>query len=392
MAGGRPPGVTPLERALVDELAAGGPVGFDQVVERALYDPAHGFYATGGRAGGDFLTSPEVGPLFGAVLARALDRWWHELGRPDRFTVVEAGAGVGTLARSVLAAAPACASVLDYVLVERAAGLRAHHGAHLDLADADADAVLPGAPGSGPRVWSRASLPEERITGVIVANELLDNLAFGLLERDPRGWSQVQVGVTDSTPEPASGATLRPAPGSDPGLVEVLVAASPAHAAWAEQLAADAPIGARIPDQAAARDWVAQALDRIDRGRLVVFDYADTTASLARRPMGDWVRTYRAHGRGGGPLEDLGRQDVTCEVATDQLDLVRPADAARTQAAFLADHGLDELVAEGRRVWTERAHIGDLAAIRARSRVGEAEALTDPAGLGAFTVLEWLRS
>jgi SAM-dependent MidA family methyltransferase len=71
------------------------------VLEAALYDPATGFYETGGRAGrrGDFLTSPEVGPLFGAVVARALDRWWDGLGRPDPFVVVDAGAGPGTLAR-----------------------------------------------------------------------------------------------------------------------------------------------------------------------------------------------------------------------------------------------------------------------------------------------------
>ena len=60
-----------------------------------------------------------------------------------------------------------------------------------------------------------------------------------------------------------------------------------------------------------------------------------------------------------------------------------------TQAEFLAEHGIDELVAEAKRTWTERAHIGDLEAVRARSRVGEAAALTDPAGLGGFTVIEW---
>ena len=57
--------------------------------------------AAAGRRG-DFLTAPEVGPLYGAVLARAIDAWWIELGRPDPFVVVEAGAGPGTLARSVL--------------------------------------------------------------------------------------------------------------------------------------------------------------------------------------------------------------------------------------------------------------------------------------------------
>jgi SAM-dependent MidA family methyltransferase len=123
----------------------------------------------------------------------------------------------------------------------------------------------------------------------------------------------------------------------------------------------------------------------------VVVDYADTTPALARRPWLDWVRTYRAHGRGGHPLEAPGTQDVTCEVAVDQLAaLVRPPDADRSQAEWLRAHGIDDLVAEARATWHERAALGDLAALRARSRVGEADALTDPAGLGAFRVLEWV--
>jgi hypothetical protein len=48
-------------------------------------------------------------------------------------------------------------------------------------------------------------------------------------------------------------------------------------------------------------------------------------------------------------------------------------------------------VAEGRRQWTERAGVADLAAVRARSRIREAEALTDPNGLGRFSVVEWVR-
>ena len=58
----------------------------------------------GGSAGrrGDFITSPEVGPLFGVVIARYLDAEWERIGRPDPFTVVDVGAGPGTLARSVL--------------------------------------------------------------------------------------------------------------------------------------------------------------------------------------------------------------------------------------------------------------------------------------------------
>ena len=89
------------------EIAANGPIPFERFMELALYG-VEGFYMRdgGGVAGrrGDFITSPEVGPLFGAVLARCLDAEWERLGRPDPFTVVDAGAGPGTLARSVLAA------------------------------------------------------------------------------------------------------------------------------------------------------------------------------------------------------------------------------------------------------------------------------------------------
>src|SRR5262245_8344351 len=101
----------------------------------ALHDPDVGLFASGGAAGrrGEFITSAEVGPLFGAVLARALDAWWMSAGSPRPFVVVEAGAGVGTLARSVLAARPACASALRYVLVERSALMRAEHARGLPL-------------------------------------------------------------------------------------------------------------------------------------------------------------------------------------------------------------------------------------------------------------------
>jgi SAM-dependent MidA family methyltransferase len=171
-------------------------------------------------------------------------------------------------------------------------------------------------------------------------------------------------------------------------LVETLVPASPLLAELAGALAPGAPPGARIPLQHGAAAWLRSAFDRVERGRVVVIDYADTTASMATRGT-DWLRTYAAHGRGGHPIASPGDQDVTTEVATDQLARLRPPDTDRSQAGFLAAHAIDELVDEGRRTWSERAHLGDLKAIRGRSRITEAQALTDPSGLGAFRVLEW---
>ncbi|MGH9180000.1 MAG: SAM-dependent methyltransferase, partial [Acidimicrobiales bacterium] len=204
-----------------------------------------------------------------------------------------------------------------------------------------------------------------------LANELLDNLPFHLLERTGEGWLEVRVGA-----------------GPD-RLVEVPVPARPDLATEAGRLAPDAPSGARLPLQLEARAWLRDALGVLERGRVVMADYASTTPFLARRPWQEWVRTYRHHARGGHPLEAPGTQDITCEVAVDQLARVRAPAADRSQAEFLAAHGIDDLVAEARRRWEAGAATGGFDAVRARSRVSEAAALTDPAGLGAFRVLEW---
>ena len=355
-----------------------GPIRFDAYVDLALYGES-GFFASGAGAGrrADFITSPEVGPLFGAVVARAIDAEWMRLKRPDPFVVIEGGAGRGALARAVLDASPECAPALRYVAVERSAALRAHA---VDVLPAEPPENVFGAvvggdldeervvAGTGPVVAVLDDLPLVPVTGVVLANELLDNLPFRLLERVGGTWNEVLVVI-----------------GSD-GLAEMLVEAPPDDIAHAESLAPDAVDGARIPLQHDAAAWIGRAHEGLLRGRVLAIDYADTTPSLAARPWRDWVRTYRSHDRGGDPLVAPGRQDITCEVAVDQL---RPPTSNRSQAEWLRANGVDDLAAAARAVWQARAHIGDLEALKARSRAGEADALTDPSGLGAFRVLEW---
>lgn len=351
-------------------------------MEVALYHPGVGFFTTGRGAGRkeDFITSPEVGPLFGTIIARALDAWWVELDRPDPFVVVEAGAGAGILATAVRAAGPECSRVMRYVMVERSEPLRGRQAATLPLEppsngfgtseDDEVEMTTVRRSPPGPTFTSLEEIPAGPFTGVVIANELLDNLPFHLLERG-EGWREVRVGEVDGR------------------LVEVLIPAPPALSADAESLSPAAEAGARIPLQYEAGTWLSEALSRLERGRVVVIDYADTTPSLAVRSPLQWLRTYRSHGRGGDLLEHAGAQDVTCEVAVDQLARVRRPTLDRTQADFLRAHGLEEVTAAARARWHERAYVGDLEAIKARSRVGEAAALADPTGLGAFRVMEW---
>ncbi|HLT70365.1 MAG TPA: SAM-dependent methyltransferase [Acidimicrobiales bacterium] len=372
--------MTPVDRAVRALVARHGALPFDEVMAAALYDPDGGFYTGGGRAGrrGDFVTSPEVGALFGAVVARTIDRWWQERGRPEVAVVVEVGAGPGTLARTVLAAAPACAEALRYVLVEVSEAQRALHGQHLTLEDpAVAFAAAPerDAPGPaplppGPIVVSTASMPRVPGPCFVLANELLDNLPFGIAERTADGWAEVLVAADGD------------------GLVEVLGPLDDATASRLAGAAPDAEPGARLPIPRGADAWVADALEVAGSGGTVLaFDYARTAAELAAAPAEAWLRTYRQHQRGGSPLESLGTQDITADVPVDLLRT--PPDVVRTQADWLRHHGIDELVASARATWHERAAIGDLAALRARSRVNEAEALLEPDGLGGFLALEW---
>lgn len=334
-------------------MTGGVVLRFDDYVERCLYHPTSGFYTSGAGAAGrrrDFLTSPEVGPLFGAVLARALDQWWDDAGRPSPFVVVDAGSGPGTLIRSLLLAAPRCARSWQLVSVERSPALRRGQD----------DLVERG-------VTVTAELPPLR-GAVVIANELLDNLPFRVLERVGHGW--VDLAVAD----PDGERVLTTLPTGD------------GEVARASALVPRAAEGARIPWLAGAARWVGDVL-AAGPAHLLVLDYGcATTAELADRDWTEWVRTYRQHRAGAGPLALPGEVDLTVEIAADQLP---PGAEWSTQAELLRRWGIDELVAEGRRVWDERAAVGDLAALRARSRVREAEALTEPGGLGSWLVGHW---
>jgi SAM-dependent MidA family methyltransferase len=92
------------------------------------------------------------------------------------------------------------------------------------------------------------------------------------------------------------------------------------------------------------------------------------------------------HARGGHYLSNVGAQDITVEVAIDQLP---PPSSVTTQAEFLRRSGIERLVEEGKRVWRDSAPLPDLATMKMRSRVNEAEALLDPKGLGDFRVVQW---
>jgi SAM-dependent MidA family methyltransferase len=214
-------------------------------------------------------------------------------------------------------------------------------------------------------------MPARPVDGVIVANELLDNLAFEVLVRTERGWSEVRLAIVDDR------------------LVEVLVPTTEELQHWVAEV--QAPVGTRLPVAVEVVEWIVGAAASLRRGSMILLDYVAPWSELVERD-GGWLRTYADHSRGEDPLAVPGAHDITIDVphemvmrAAHRVGLSLTVDT--TQADWLRGLGIDALVEEGRHRWEANAATPDLEAIAGRSRAAEAGALTASPGLGDHTVL-----
>lgn len=340
------------------EIEAAGPLPFDRFMELALYDPDGGYFSSGpalrSSRTGDFLTSPEVSPLFGATLARLVTAEAERVG--GRPTVVDAGAGSGSLLRSLLDALEEEPRAVYAVEVSPAAA----HKIRESVPEATLVATLDDLPRLAP--------------GIVFANELLDNLPAAVAVRRAEGWSEQLVGVEDGVLASVDG----------PARQEV--------AGWADQFAGPVAEGSVVEVQIRAGEWVRSALERIETGALVVIDYGDTKEGLAPRRATGTVRTYRAHHLGPDPLLAPGETDITMDVNfTAIAGAAREAGAEVTierQDDFLEGWGLRSALSDLRQQELDLARSGEVMdRLRARSKVTEAETLLHPRGLGDFRVM-----
>jgi SAM-dependent MidA family methyltransferase len=335
--------------ALRDEITAapGRRITFARFMERALTEPGLGYYATSERRptrDGDFLSAPELHPLFGRCLGRFVDGAWHGAGAPPAYLVREWGAGRGRLRDSTVDGLIADASPLT-------AALR----------------------------WEVVDLPErshvtDRSADLVIANELFDALPVHRLVRlDGRlreawvtwrdGWFAEALDEP-STPQlaallAADGAELR-----EGQRAEVCLVAPAVLTAMAASLAPG--------------------------GIVLVIDYGhDATELYGPRRMAGSLLTYRAHAVGDDPFEAVGRTDLTAHVDLTALDRAAAGaglgSAGRTSLArFLSELGLGELLSDlGRRPDADVAGY-----VEARAAVAR---LLDPRHLGAFAAVAWRR-
>ncbi|BCK86376.1 hypothetical protein MIZ01_0131 [Sideroxyarcus emersonii] len=305
-----------------DIAAQGGWIPFSRFMELALYAPGLGYYTAGARkfgAAGDFVTAPELSPLFGRTVARQL----VEVMQASKPHILELGAGSGKLALDILGELERLGELpASYSILEVSADLRERQQALLGKQ----------LPHLADRVHWLDTLPEQ-FSGAVVGNEVLDALPVHLLH-----WSGQHIlerGVTSQANR--FGWVDRPA--DTPALLDCV-----------RKL--------KLPDDylsevsLAARGLVASLCERMDQGALLFIDYGFGASEYyhPQRTRGTLMCHYRHHSH-DDPFYLPGLQDITAHV-----DFTAVAEAAidhgahflgyTSQAHFLFNNGIADYLGE----------------------------------------------
>jgi SAM-dependent MidA family methyltransferase len=312
-----------LER-IRGEIRATGPMPFVRFMELALYAPDGGYYrvaaARPGREG-DFVTAPELHPIFGRTLSTAVEQIWRRLGEPAPLVLREIGAGTGAMAVAILdGLAERGSPLLDAIVYEPV---------EVDTRRLDAFGARLEAAGHGNRHRPPTTGP---IVGIIVANEVLDALPVHRVRRRGVAIREIAVDV-----------------GPDGRLVEV---ETPPSTPLVASYLADA--GIQLVDGQTAEftlgleAWIGDVAADLARGVLLLIDYGAPAAALydpVRRRDGT-LRAYVRHQVHDDPYRHVGRQDLTAHV--DVTAVERAAHAAglttigiTTQAEALMGLGVE---------------------------------------------------
>jgi SAM-dependent MidA family methyltransferase len=325
---------TELERRLIARIKREGPITFRDLMQTALYDPELGYYNTERvkiGAQGDYYTSSNVHPAFGAVLARAFAELWPGSGEP--LTIVEMGPGTGQLAADVLSAMrdehPATFDRLTYVSVEASTAMRKRQR---DKLAAFGDRV---------RFCEPNELEQRPVRGIAFSNEFVDALPVHRARYIGGALEEQYVGVASV----------------NDAVHLALVWSEPSRKRLAEyinRIAVTLREGQIIEINLDAIDWLRRVARTLEHGLLVTIDYGDTAQRLCTpdRRSGT-LRSFYRHRLIDSPLERIGEQDITASVNFTALieygrDLGFELVSYERQTAFLTRMGLIERIAAGR--------------------------------------------
>lgn len=298
-----------IGRAIEDE---GGWLGFDRYMQLALYAPGLGYYANDLRkfgampaSGSDFVTAPELSPVFGEVLAEQVREALEATGTDE---VWEFGAGSGALAAQVLGALGD--RVRRYTIMDISSGLRARQRETL-------------APFADRLVWADRLPP--RFSGVVLGNEVLDAMPVKLLHRIEGVWHERGVTLVDGALAWSDRPTDLCPPLDIEGEHDYLTEVHPQTEGFMRTLGAG-----------------------LERGAAFFIDYGFPEAEYyhPQRAQGTLV-CHRAHQVDADPLVEVGLKDITAHVNFTGVALAAQEAGLQvlgytTQAHFLMNNGLLE--------------------------------------------------
>lgn len=292
-----PPEAQAHSRRLLDHIRADiethdGWIGFARYMDLALYAPGLGYYSAGATkfgAAGDFVTAPEISPLFAWCLAVQCGEIFDDVDGGD---VLELGAGTGALAAELLVALAAMGQAPGrYLILEVSADLRERQRRTIDERAGEL---------AGCVQWIDR-LPQPGIRGVILANEVVDALPVERFRLDRAGISDLGVGLESD----ALRAVSKPA--NEPLHERVEALREDSEVAWPSGFTSEIRLGLEA--------WLASVFDSLEQGAALFIDYGLPQREYysIERATGTLRCHYRHHAH-DDPFILVGLQDITAWV------------------------------------------------------------------------------
>ena len=289
--------MTPLAELLAERIRRYGAITFADYMRECLYHPVHGYYSKPELSRfADYYTSVDVHPIFGRLLARQFAEMWENLGHPEEFKLVEAGAGVGRLAGHILdfceTKFPAFYQALRYVGVERSPARREQALASTKRHVATGHFA------------TSVEMPSRIRAGCVFSNELIDALPVHRIVRIDGTLKEIFVCVENGI------------------LVEL---AAPLSTCAITEYFTTQGITLSEGQQAEAGleacDWITEVGRRIERGYVLTIDYGHRAAHLFdEHHRRGTLLAYRNHRTTENFLESPGEQDLTAHVNFTALE------------------------------------------------------------------------
>ena len=345
-------------------------ITFAQYMDLCLYDPEYGYYHSNNlKIGkeGDFFTSASISPDFGELLAIQMEKFWHLLGKPKPFYLVEMGAGEGFLALNLLLFLadnyPDIIDNLEYIIIEKSTSLR----------EQQKELLAQKLPDNIKVKWSYLDdLEDESIIGCFFSNELIDAMPVHLVR-----WQQEELQEIYLT--------------NNNGKIEEVCDSLSTNkiADYFQQF--DIIFSSAYPDNyqtevnLAALDWLKSVSTKLKKGYILTIDYGYTADKYyhPQRFQGT-LKCYYQHRHHNNPYVNIGNQDITSHINFTALQNYGLSLGLSNvdyipQALFLIKLGLGDRLND--------LSNGKIPLSKILSRRNQLHSLINPEGLGNFKVL-----